>query len=585
MVLSEKWAVSDEDLLQTVEAIRSGKSPQATGRLRPLGEEEKRRSASLTPRQIRGIPQLGLPKLPDAAAEGRSSSARSSARPTRGSQQRWIPHTALHMLHRTDTIACSSTGHRCIGAPSHHIKIYLEIPAVATLMHLWVDPDFPIQPPEDEEHAFSGAKASACLAPAKTLTNLMTSTTTITASKLSFQDEEEAAPQCLQHVIQKYTGLQPWEQALRFRNTTRLFRIPGATLRSCDIFHGSTVQLSVLSGAERDIAVVLRSLREEMQDEFPKYSFDVHVLSKLKEPLVKSHVGYEKAMDKIRQQESAAILDSIKNLDSEQVCEGVLRKLTGIPRGKNADELLHPQSDVGTLVAAATEAQDVLRNIFAETWHPMANHQSFHETETSDLADYIMDPGIKSQQRMYEKVMTKYMKQYGSAAYARCHDISRFSLQYDTCSRLLTGLKTLKRRFEVVKVENRFAEPTAMGWRDISVLLKVPLKDKSYHIAELQLTHRVLAKARATLHQYWKMLRSILPDVCKVGPEDMNRVQSLILSRLQAKSKSPGDAQMIQRALRNSAAGSAWISPRWQHKEKPHLLEEFSVRGNQHTLF
>eukprot|EP00971_Amphidinium_carterae_P293410 5825382-Amphidinium_carterae.2 len=69
-----------------------------------------------------------------------------------------------------------------------------------------------------------------------------------------------------------------------------------------------------------------------MQDEFPKYSFDVHVLSKLKEPLVKSHVGYEKAMDKIRQQESAAILDSIKNLDSEQVCEGVLRKLTGIPR-------------------------------------------------------------------------------------------------------------------------------------------------------------------------------------------------------------------------------------------------------------
>mmetsp|Transcript_35954 Transcript_35954/g.66032 ORF Transcript_35954/g.66032 Transcript_35954/m.66032 type:complete len:591 (-) Transcript_35954:76-1848(-) len=590
MVLSEKWVVSDEDLLQAVEAIRSGKSPQgASGRRQPLAGEEQKRSATATPRQVRGIPQLGLPKLPEGGApQGRGNSAPSSARSPRSLPRRWIPHTALSMLHRTDTIACSSTGHRCIGAPSNHIKIYLEIPAVATLMHLWVDPDFPIQPPEDEEHGFAGAKATACLAPAKTLTNLMTSTTTMNVSKISsLPDEEDATPQCLQHVIQKYTGLQPWEQALRFRNTTRLFRIPGATLRSCDIFHGSTVQLSVLSGAERDVAVVLRSLREEMQDEFPMYSFDVHVLSKLKEPLVKSHLGYEKAMDRIRQQESAAILDSIKNLDSEQVCEGVLRKLTGIPRGKTADELLHPQSDVGTLVAAAGEAQDVLRNIFAEksSWQPMENHPSFHETLGSDLADYILDPGIKSQQRMYEKVMTKYMKQYGSAAYARCHDISRFSLQYDTCSRLLTGLKTLKRRFEVVKVENRFAEPTAMGWRDITVLLKVPLKDKSYHIAELQLTHRVLAKARGSLHQYWKMLRSILPDVCKVGPEDMHRVQCLILSRLQSKSKSPGDAHMIQWALRNSAAGSAWISPRWQHKERPHLFEEFSVRGNQHTLF
>jgi len=589
--------VTDDDLLKAIDAIRAGKAPKGALALPAAALQKKAedvRSVTLSPRQRPRVPQLGLPKVypSDVANFGGSSSsfaatAPASARKRSSSPRKWIPQTSLSALHRTDTIACSSTGRRCVGAPSKHIKIYVEIPSIHTLMHLWVDPDFPIQPPGEEEKPFTGEKVTACLAPAKTLSGLNSAMNSL--SKFSSLQEEDAwSPECLQHVIQKYTGLQPWEQALRIGNTTRLFRRPGATLRTCDIFHGSTIQLGVLSGAERDVALVLRGLRRELQEAFPTYEFDVDVLSKLREPLVKSHLGYEKAMDKIRYQESAAILESVKNLDSEHIYEGYLQKLSAIPHGVRGDEILHPQSDVLTLMDAAEEAQEILRGIFAarSAWHAVENHPDFQEATVSTFADYILDPGVKSQRRVYEKVMTKYIKQYGSAAYARCHDIARFSMQFHTCSRLLMGLKKLKRHFEVVKVENRFAEPTALGWRDITILLKVPLESQpgSYHIAELQLTHRVLAKSRGTLHRHWKTLRSMLPDVCKVSQEDMHRVQCLILSRLQSKSKWPGDAYMIQWALKNSASSSAWISPRWQHQERPHLLELYQVVAGQCTL-
>merc|ERR1712190_167800 len=113
------------------------------------------------------------------------------------------------------------------------------------------------------------------------------------------------------------------------------------------------------------------------------------------------------------------------------------------------------------------------------------------------------------------------------------------------------------------EVENRFATPTACGWRDITILVRVPLpKSGGHHIAELQLSHKVLWIARADLHKYWKTIRSMMPNVCHVKPEDMTRVQGLILDRLQSRCAGPSVHQILQYAQKNCIGGSAWVSPR-----------------------
>jgi len=150
-----------------------------------------------------------------------------------------------------------------------------------------------------------------------------------------------------------------------------------------------------------------------------------------------------------------------------------------------------------------------------------------------------------------------------------------------------------------VSIENRFNKPTALGWRDVTVLAKVPLRQKGgFHISEIQFCLAELWGAREALHKHVETIRTVLPKVCHVLPQDMFAVQQCLLDHLSSmpamprqvesgfpsppagRGKTSEDAkealvqQIFARAKQNSAAAVAWVSPRWRHCDCPRLFAE-----------
>ena len=63
-------------------------------------------------------------------------------------------------------------------------------------------------------------------------------------------------------------------------------------------------------------------------------------------------------------------------------------------------------------------------------------------------------------------------------------DAARLAMQFTSCSRLKYAFDQLYRLFRVIEVNNRIARPTALGWRDITVMVEVPLHSKIGERAE-----------------------------------------------------------------------------------------------------
>lgn len=150
------------------------------------------------------------------------------------------------------------------------------------------------------------------------------------------------------------------------------------------------------------------------------------------------------------------------------------------------------------------------------------------------LCDEAFDPGIKDLARIREKAEYKYLGPDGQPMYRRVRDIARLALLYDSPSRLQAAIKHINSVFAVVEIENRFAAPTALGWRDVTILVQMQLNGR-VHIAELQLQLKAYALARTQAHKHYGMLRKELPSVCKVLPKDLDKVQFVILDLLKSR--------------------------------------------------
>merc|ERR1719316_795850 len=85
--------------------------------------------------------------------------------------------------------------------------------------------------------------------------------------------------------------------------------------------------------------------------------------------------------------------------------------------------------------------------------------------QSNKLCDEAYDPGIKDQKRIREKVEMKY-----DGKYERNRDYCRLGLIYNSVKHMLNSLQTLLKYrldsngMEVVQLDNRFREPTSLGW-------------------------------------------------------------------------------------------------------------------------
>ena len=130
------------------------------------------------------------------------------------------------------------------------------------------------------------------------------------------------------------------------------------------------------------------------------------------------------------------------------------------------------------------------------------------------------DPGLKSRERLQVKAKVKY-----NGNLAQVKDVSRLTLYYENAESLLHGIEALRAHFKCVRIENRFRRPTVCGWRDVTLLVEVPLENEERHISELKLQLHTYTIAREIAHHYYNIIRTAVVSSSNI--QNTNQVATL----------------------------------------------------------
>lgn len=222
---------------------------------------------------------------------------------------------------------------------------------------------------------------------------------------------------------------------------------------------------------------------------------------------------------------------------------------------KDPAAMLQPTNELELLYEDAAHAQRFVKSIVAprtewaateinETWkmaynknHGEGAHRNFRAIKATDGVIHglqaVVDPGLKSRERATAKASYKYRDEQGNVQWRRLRDLSRFALEFENAKAQVEGIKTIEANFTVLQCENRFRQPTPLGWSDISFLLKVDVPtSRGYHIAELQCYLKDFAEARDLAHSYYETIRSELPGACRIPINELDRVQYIVNEEL-----------------------------------------------------
>ena len=267
-------------------------------------------------------------------------------------------------------------------------------------------------------------------------------------------------------------------------------------------------------------------------------------LRQLRDPMKESRDGYTAVLNEARVREESAFRE-VCQIQDQCLVEGKLVAMKKIKEGPvPVESPMNPQTELcwcheeqcecrkfaqERLFCAARQTREVFRQQL-DPAHQWRQDDNKWVTRASPFADVVVDPGLKSEQRVREKGDTKYARKYQRRRYARVRDIVRFALQYATFQGLLEGLEAIFGQFTVTVVENRFAAPTALGWADVTVLVEQRLDSDTTHLVELQLSLVALYEARQSLHRHYGAIRRLLPQL--IPADRMHEVQVHILSAL-----------------------------------------------------
>lgn len=195
--------------------------------------------------------------------------------------------------------------------------------------------------------------------------------------------------------------------------------------------------------------------------------------------------------------------------------------------------------DQSTLMSHAKEAQQILKDQISQgsSWTLATEHEAEHYGEWKkmpgggkitnlQIADEAYDPGPKSLDGVERKVQGKY-----KGNYSRLRDVARMAFQYNGPQKLFMALQDLRNIFRFVKFENRFNTPTSLGWMDITILVEILLPGNHWHVCELQMQLLEFTRAREEkgAHEFYEVMRKMLPEECKVPLPKLDSVIERLL--------------------------------------------------------
>jgi hypothetical protein len=174
-------------------------------------------------------------------------------------------------------------------------------------------------------------------------------------------------------------------------------------------------------------------------------------------------------------------------------------------QGNASPAKLHQRVDAGKLLAFSQPSRKTtqprnLAGLFSITEYHAINikqpHSDFNqlyqkavsgqtelETVTQKIAQqsntYIYSSGVKSKQRARDKIATKY-----TGHSEKITDLARTSMVAQDIPALINVFELLEKNTQLLRIKNRFVTPNPSGYRDLSLLVRLP---ESGIIAEVQL--------------------------------------------------------------------------------------------------
>jgi len=124
---------------------------------------------------------------------------------------------------------------------------------------------------------------------------------------------------------------------------------------------------------------------------------------------------------------------------------------------------------------------------------------------------HCTDPGIKGAARIEEKAKARNREEPN---YMQIIDICRLGINFTTVDALLACLQALVAKADVCWLDNKFRTPSALGYQDINMGIRVTLPGEKSHICEVQLSLDVMFEAKMSFgHELYEKMRSSLADL------------------------------------------------------------------------
>nr|WP_086939789.1 phosphoribosylglycinamide formyltransferase [Thaumasiovibrio occultus] len=216
----------------------------------------------------------------------------------------------------------------------------------------------------------------------------------------------------------------------------------------------------------------------------------------------------------------AAVSSAQKSPTSQvsQACRrDFMHSLSGLYSIDNLDiaNLVQPHTEFEPLYALAHDAQTELSELMMEI------------SMISNVSPLI--PAVKSADRAQEKIDTELNGETG-----RITDLARATLVADDIGSVVSAFEQLNRDAEIVRVKNRFKTPAPSGYRDLSVLVRLP---RTQMIAEVQLHLRDIADVKSgPEHAAYEEIQRIERQVA-LETREMNDIEMARVTRLRQQSQ------------------------------------------------
>lgn len=180
-----------------------------------------------------------------------------------------------------------------------------------------------------------------------------------------------------------------------------------------------------------------------------------------------------------------------------------------------APHIAQPYADFNKLYAQAPAAQDELNNLMQEIG-------LLTSTE-------VILPGVKTKQRAQTKVDTELE---GDAT--QITDLARASLVANDIPSLVQAFEWMGKEATLVAVKNRFKNPTASGYRDLKILVRLP---QSQLIAEVQLHLAAVSDVKnGEEHKIYEQIQRI-ERKAQSQQRDLSEFETAQIQQLRATSK------------------------------------------------